>query len=629
MCGIAGSVSWEGLANQSRRVQQTAAMVEAVAHRGPDDQRTVQSGTAVLGAARLAIRGLQDGAQPIVHVGSGVVAVCNGEIDNHHELKAFVAAYGRATIARNDVAVIPDLYELLGPECVQRLKGPFALAIWDLARQQLLLARDRTGERPLFYAADERGVIFASEVAALVVALSRPLPRDTEGIHDYLQRGYFGAPRSPFRHIRKVRPAEVVLFRRHTAESRRYWRWNLPARPKQRAESNTFDAVFRGAVRRQSEVDVPYGVFLSGGIDSSLVAAVLRSLRPEYPLTAYTLRFHEPSFDEGGFAQQVAGMLRIPCETVWVEADDFPRELADLIAHTGEPLADPAWIPSALLARRASQDVKITLVGEGGDELFGGYPTYLGAQVSGGYARLPRILRTALRHVVKRWPPSQKKMTLMFLFKKFVDGAELEGMARHLLWTASIDPALLERLDVKPVSPQIEHRHEDETLLDALQRYDLENTLAEGLLTKADRAGMRSAIELRAPFLDPDVMEFAAQLPVTERVKGVTTKVFLKRYALRYLPKAIVHRKKRGLSVPLTAWLRGPLYDWAQEQLKNSLLDDVGVRRSEAMVLLEEHRQLRNDYARPLWTLLVLSEWMNWAKSRDLVSGAAGNPARS
>jgi asparagine synthase (glutamine-hydrolysing) len=220
-------------------------------------------------------------------------------------------------------------------------------------------------------------------------------------------------------------------------------------------------------------------------------------------------------------------------------------------------------------------------------------------------------------------------MTLMFLFKKFVDGAELEGMARHLLWTASIDPALLERLDVKPVSPQIEHRHENEALLDALQRYDLENTLAEGLLTKADRASMRSAIELRAPFLDPDVMEFAAQLPVTERVKGVTTKVFLKRYALRYLPKAIVHRKKRGLSVPLTAWLRGPLYDWAQEQLKNSLLDDVGVRRSEAMALLEEHRQLRNDYARPLWTLLVLSEWMNWAKSRDLVSGAAGNPARS
>lgn len=618
MCGIAGSVSWEGPAALSLHVQQTAAMVEAVAHRGPDDQRTVQSGTAVLGAARLAIRGLQDGAQPMVHEGSGVVVVCNGEIDNHRDLKAFLAAHGRTVVARNDVAVIADLYELLGPDCVQRLQGPFALAIWDLARQQLLLARDRTGERPLFYAANDRGVTFASEVASLVVALSRPLSRDNEAIRDYLQRGYFGAPRSPFWQIRKIRPAELALFRRDAAESRRYWRWNLPAIPKQLADPNKFDAVFRGAVRRQSEVDVPYGVFLSGGIDSSLVAAVLRSLRPEYPLTAYTLRFHEPSFDEGGYAQQVAEMLRIPCETVWVQADDFPRELADLIAHTGEPLADPAWIPSALLARRASQEVKIALVGEGGDELFGGYPTYLGARISRGYARLPSLLRATLKGGVKRWPPSQKKMTLMFLLKKFVDGAELEGMARHLLWTASIHPALLERLGMAPIAPQIEDKHEDEALLDALQRYDLENTLAEGLLTKADRASMRSAIELRAPFLDPVVMEFAAELPVVERVKGFTTKVFLKRYALRYLPKGIVHRKKRGLSVPLTAWLRGPLYGWAQEQLKNSLLDDVGIRRSEARALLEEHRHLREDYARPIWTLLVLSEWLNWAKSRDL-----------
>jgi asparagine synthase (glutamine-hydrolysing) len=618
MCGIAGTVRWDATTSEPARVGQTAAMVEAVAHRGPDDQRTVASGAAVLGAARLVIRGLQDGEQPMVHEGSGVVVVCNGEIDNHPELKAYLASRGRTVSAKNDVAVIADLYGLLGAECVQRLKGAFALAIWDPTRQQLLLARDRTGERPLFYAADEAGVTFASEIASLVTALGRPLRKDMEGIRDYLQRGYFGAPQSPFRNIRKVRPAEIVTFGRHAAEHRRYWRWNLPATPEHRAEAESFDRIFREAVRRQSEVDVPYGVFLSGGIDSSLVVAVLRSLRPDYPLTAYTLRFHEPSFDEGSFALKVAEMLGVPCETVWVQAEDFPRELAGLIAHTGEPLADPAWIPAALLARRAAQDAKIALVGEGGDELFGGYPTYIGALVSGRFANLPRPIRSALASLVRRWPPSQKKMTLSFLLKKFVAGAELEGMVRHLVWTASVEPALLRRLGVEPVTPAFEPRQEDEALLDALQHYDLENTLAEGLLTKADRASMLSAIELRAPFLDPDVMEFAAGLSVEQRVKGITTKVFLKNYALRYLPRAIVHRKKRGLSVPLTAWLRGPLYEWAEEQLRNPRLEEVGIRRGEALALLEEHRQLKSDHARPLWTLLVLSEWLNWAASREL-----------
>jgi asparagine synthase (glutamine-hydrolysing) len=618
MCGIAGTVRWNATASEPARLAETAAMVEAVAHRGPDDQRTVQSGTAVMGAARLVIRGLQDGQQPMVHEGSGVVVVCNGEIDNHPELKAFLASHGRTVSAKNDVAVIADLYALLGAHCVERLKGAFALAIWDPVRQELLLARDRAGERPLFYAADENGVSFASEIASLVTALGRPLPKDIQGIRDYLQRGYFGAPHSPFRNTRKVRPAEVITFSRGTPEHRRYWRWNLPAPVGRTADAQTFDRIFREAVRRQSDVDVPYGVFLSGGIDSSLVAAVLRSLRPGYPLTGYTLRFHEPSFDEGSFALRMAEMLEIPCETVWVKSEDFPRELAGLIAHTGEPLADPAWIPTALLARRAAQDAKIALVGEGGDELFGGYPTYIGALVSGRFAHLPKPIKSALAALVSRWPPSQKKMTLSFLLKKFVAGAELAGMARHLLWTASIDPSLLARLGVEPVTPEIQPGPEEEGLLDALQRYDLENTLAEGLLTKADRASMLSAIELRAPFLDPDVMEFAAGLSVEQRVKGVTTKVFLKNYALRYLPRAIVHRKKRGLSVPLTAWLRGPLFPWAEGLLSNPLLDSIGVRRAEALTLLQEHRQLRSDHARPLWTLLVLSEWLNWAASRDL-----------
>ena len=241
----------------------------------------------------------------------------------------------------------------------------------------------------------------------------------------------------------------------------------------------------------------------------------------------------------------------------------------------GEPLADPAWLPTALLARRASQDVKLALIGEGADELFGGYPTYIGAQVSASYARLPPPLRSLLARAVRRWPVSDKKVTVSFLLKKFVDGAGLDGVARHLLWTSNISPALLERLGVPPCAPRA--AESGDTLLDVLQHDDFVYPFAEGLLVKGDRAAMASALELRAPFLDREVVEFAATIPVHERVRGLQTKVFLKRFASRYLPRAITHRRKRGLSVPLSRWLREPLADRASARIGSDAISSSPV----------------------------------------------------
>ncbi len=362
-------------------------------------------------------------------------------------------------------------------------------------------------------------------------------------------------------------------------------------------------------------MDVPYGVFLSGGVDSSLVSAVARSVRPDYKLKAYTLRFSEGSYDEGHFAVQVAKLLGIEAVPVWVKPEAFSEGIGELVSLVGEPLADPAWIPTALLARHAAQEMKLALVGEGGDELFGGYPTYSGAQLAERFAGLPGPLKAAIKRVVEAWPPSDKKVTLSFVLKKFVQGAEMDGVARHLLWTSNISPALLHRLGVDKLQQRFIDRS-TEALLDVVQQNDLETSLAEGLLTKADRASMRSALELRAPFLDQPVMEFAATLPPAERVSGLKTKVFLKRYAERYLPKAIVYRKKRGLSVPLPGWLRGPLYEWAESRLNSDLLGEAGVDRKAALELLEEHRRRRADHARALWTLIVLSEWLSWASKR-------------
>ena len=613
MCGICGVVSFAQRGDSAPAEPAVELMLHALAHRGPDDVGSRSCGAAVLGATRLAIRGVAAGQQPIVDQASGVVAVCNGEIDNHAELRAFLRARGRQVSLDTDIAVIPGLYAELGDAFVDRLVGAFAIAVWDPRSERLLLARDRAGERPLFFSTDEGGVRFATEIAALAAVPAQRLTVDPAAVRAFLRFGYFAAPAAPFAELSKVGPAEVVLIDRGGVQRRRYWRWSITSAPKVPPANDRFDTLFLEAVRRQSEVDVPYGAFLSGGIDSSLVAAVARRVRPEYPLKAFTLRFAEHSYDEGAFAQDMALQLGIPCDAVWVTPDAFPEVLGELVAHSGEPLADPAWVPTALLARRAAEEVKVALVGEGGDELFGGYPTYLGALVAERYAELPGGVRALCRRLVEAWPPSDKKVSVSFLLKKFVAAAELDGMARHLDWTSNIGPALLGRLGV----PEQDVEGWDSgsaAVLDAVQQHDLETSLAEGLLTKADRASMNSALELRAPFLDQAVLEFAATIPAAYRVRGLTTKVFLKRYAGRYLPPRIIHRRKRGLSVPLSRWLRESLYGWAEARVGSGQLASLGLDQRAALQLLAEHRSKKADHARALWTLIVLSEWLEWTR---------------
>ena len=332
-------------------------------------------------------------------------------------------------------------------------------------------------------------------------------------------------------------------------------------------------------------------------------------------MKAYTLRFHEESYDEGNFAAPVAKQLKMDLVNVWVEPNDVRDGLKTLVRLVGEPLADPAWIPAALLARRASKDVKLALVGEGADELFGGYPTYIGAGVAHQLARLPGSLRWFIRRATAALPATDKKVTISFLLKRFASGMELKGLPRHQTWISNIAPELLQRLTgeiVQSVPPETEGG----CLLDQLQRWDLEHTLAEGLLTKADRSSMSSSLELRAPFLDADVMEFARFLPREHRIRRFQTKVFLKRYALRYLSADVVHRRKRGLSVPIGAWLRGPLREWAEAALNNPHLERAGICPEVARELFAEHLSGRANHARALWTLTVLSEWFDWMEAR-------------
>lgn len=610
MCGICGILSLSAGSPVLHAEHAAKTMLRSMAHRGPNGSAVLSRSGMTLGANRLAIRGVAEDQIPLLESGSGVAVACNGEIDNHRELRRFLAQRGHAIPQSTDVAVIAPLYLEVGLEFVEHLQGVFAIALWDSAKRRLILARDRAGERHLYYAKCGQVICFASELAALLSAGYAEGSIDPTALAHFLRHGYCPSPGSLLMEYDKVCPGEMVIIE---ASGTRYLRyWNFPARRTKQAKPSlrSFDEVFRNAVFRQSDVDVPYGVLLSGGIDSALLTAVARSVRPDNDLTAYCIRFSESTFDEGHHAERVARQMGCGFIPVGVSWQDFPSLLPDLIAATGEPLADPAWIPLSLVARRASKDVRVLLSGEGADELFAGYPTYLGAHLSSRYARLPKAVKTSFQRIVESLPSSDKNMTVSFLLKRFICGQDLDGLSRHRLWTANIRPEWLHRLGVQP--EVADSRHDANALLDVVQRHDFMQPLPEALLTKADYGGMYWGVEIRAPFLDQSVIEFATTLPERERVRGLATKVFLKRYAGRYLHRSVTHRRKRGLSVPLASWFRGPLRDWAHARLSSEFLAEAGVSNDVALKLLSEHRAQLADHSRAIWTLIVLSEWLEW-----------------
>lgn len=619
MCGICGVAAHltQANANDPARGALVQRMLAKLQHRGPQGSGVATSRGAVFGACRLAIRAPSEGQQPLWSA-EGVLAVCNGEIDNHAELRQWLAGRQRSVPGASDVSVIIPLYRELGPQFVERLEGTFALALWDPRSAQLLLARDRAGEHSLFFAVRSGEVRFASELGALAASEAGDFVPNGAAIRVYLQDGCFLDGASAFADVHKVRPGEVVLLAGGNINRTQYWRWPIVSAVKQPPSLDAFDRIFTRAVSRQSAADVPFGVFVSGGLDSTLIAAVARKLHPTRRISAFTLRFREASYDEGIFAARASKLLDLDLVDVDVDPRSFVDSMERLVRLTGEPLADPAWAATALLAQRAGQELRLVLSGEGADELFGGYPTYIGANLGDAYSRLPPTIRNVVRRVVDAWPHSDRKVPVAYLLQRLVSTDGARGLARHRQWNAFVSLPELRALGLEPPSaPAAEEQGE---LLDLVQRYDFEAGLGEGFLTKADRGGMSAAVEIRAPFLDLGVLEFAATLPLKQRARGTATKRFLKRYALTYLPHDVVHRRKRGLSVPLASWMRGSLHNWIRDRLESDRLTDAGIDGRAAKRLLDEHRLGRANHARALWTLAVLDQWLEW--NRDRVADA-------
>jgi asparagine synthase (glutamine-hydrolysing) len=597
VCGIYGMVGGGAL----RYPSVLDEMGEALRHRGPDGHATFTDVDARIGTERLRIIDLHERAdQPFASPDDLVWLEANGEIYNASSLRARYPDYPYRS--HSDVETILPLYLEHGAAAIEQLDGMFGLAIWDHRTKTLLLARDRAGEKPLFYATVTGETLFASELQCLLrhPDVSREL--DREAIGDYLALGYIPEPRTPFAAIRRVPAGTYMRFREGSEETVRYWdptRFTPRAIGEREAIAET-QRLIETAVTKQVMSDVPVGVFVSGGLDSSILATLASSAIGVDKVHTFSARFADASYDESGDAAVLAAKMRTKHVPVRTDEETLLDALHNVTTRVAEPLADPAILPTFLLARAAREHVKVILSGEGADELFGGYPTYLGHKLAPRYDALPSFIRGGLRKLAFTLPSSEKKVTIESLLKRFVADAERPWSERHLRWFGT---GLTERV------PQLDAPGDD--ALTGAMLLDYRSYLRDNLLVKVDRATMLSSVEARAPFLDRDVTAFALSLPPDFRVHGLTTKWVLKKAAEKWLPHEVIHRRKRGLSVPIAGWINRGLRAEVDRLLEPSRLRQRGlVDEPRVTTLLAEHRAGRANHAKALWAVVMLEYWL-------------------
>jgi asparagine synthase (glutamine-hydrolysing) len=619
VCGVYGMVSLDGA--PLRHAELAPECARAIRHRGPDSHGELSLPHVHIATERLRIIDLESRAdQPFADPSGRVFLVCNGEIYNFAELRRRYPDYPYRS--HSDVEVILPLYLDRGADAIAELNGMFGLAIWDERSRTLTLARDRAGEKPLFFAEGAGELWFASEIPALLAmpGLSRALDRDA--LEEYLTLGYVLEPRTLFAAVRQVGAGTVMQLHAGGRRARRYWDvGEVGERPvSDRAAADELDAQLQRAVAAQMVADVPVGVCLSGGLDSSLLTALAMRERGGAGLLTFSISFGGGSYDEGEYARRVAALIGTDHTDVPVGEAELAAAFRTIAEKVADVVADPAILPTYLLAKAAREKVTVLLSGEGADELFGGYPTYVGHVLMRGYQALPGIARRALRRRVEGIRPSDQAVPLEFLLKRFVAGDGKRWDERHTAWVSTGLPDLLGR----PVAALPAAGGEGRSVLAGAMLLDYHRYLRDDLLVKLDRAGMLTSLETRVPYLDREVTTFACSLPDRLRVRWLTTKWLLKRVGERYLPRGIVHRRKHGLSVPVGAWMNGTLRGEVDRLLEPTRLRAQGLLPPAAVArLLAEHREGRANHARALWPLVVLEAWVDrWRP--DL--GAAGEP---
>jgi asparagine synthase (glutamine-hydrolysing) len=603
-------------ANALRYPDVLEAMGEALRHRGPDGRAVLTHPNARIGTERLRIIDLHERAdQPFASPDGQVWLEANGEIYNAAELRARFADYPFRS--HSDVETILPLYLAHGADAIAMLDGMFGLAIWDNRTSTLLLARDRAGEKPLFYARIGSEVLFASELQCMLrhPEISREL--DRTAIAEYLTLGYIPEPRTPFAAVRRVPAGAFMRFRDGGVETVRYWdpsSFAIDPREPKRAVVE-LQELFEAAVAKQVMSDVPVGVFISGGLDSSILATLASQAIGVDRVHTFSAQFAEASYDESADAAVLAKRMRTRHVPVRTDEETLREALTNVTTRVAEPLADPAILPTFLLARAAREHVKVILSGEGADELFGGYPTYLGHKLAPKYEALPSFVRGGVRKIAYAIPPSGKKVTLEFLLKKFVGDAERPWIERHRSWFGSGLSPRVHAVPPESLPDLASDAPYREPLANAML-LDYRSYLRDNLLVKVDRATMLSSVEARAPYLDRFVTAFALSLPVDLRVRRLTTKWVLKKAAEKWLPRDVIYRRKRGLSVPIASWINRGLRSEVDRLLEPARLRSEGlVDATYVHELLTEHRTGRANHAKALWAIIVLQYWLeNWSR---------------
>jgi asparagine synthase (glutamine-hydrolysing) len=606
MCGICGIAS--GSAVDPERL---ARMSGTLRHRGPDSYGEFIDDGVGLAARRLSIIDLETGDQPIANEDASCHVIQNGEIYNYEQLRTELERAGHRFNTHGDTEVLVHAYEQWGVRFADRLRGMFAVAIWDASRRRLVLARDRYGIKPVYYRADARELSFASEL--------RALPRgelDLDALEAFLAFNSIPAPLTIFRDIRKLPPGHVLTWEDGRVSLERYARPGpVPlndVRNDEEAELlEELRARLRDSVRAHLVSDVPVGVLLSGGVDSAALAA-LAAQELDEPLRTFSIGFEERSFNELDDARLVAQMYDTDHHEL-VLRPDAALLLPKLADAFDEPFADSSALPTYLVSQLAADHVKVALSGEGGDELFGGYYTYAADQLADRLAPVARLARP----LVERLPSSSAKASFDYRAKRFVRAAHLPPLERHHGWKEIFGPELRTELTGRshtfdPVD--VYRARWDETAgaepLARLQDVDFGIYLVDDLLVKTDRASMAHSLEARVPFLDPAVTNFAFGLHAGHKIRGLAKKVLLRRAVAPLLPRKIVYGRKRGFSIPAAAWLRGDLEPFARDTLSADAIRRQGFFRPEAVTrVLDRHVTGEEDLSRQLWGLLAFTLW--------------------
>lgn len=619
MCGIAGVLYFDGRPADERLL---TAMAETIRHRGPDASGVQAFAGVGLAHRRLSIIDLSAlGAQPMSTTDGALSIVFNGEIYNFRELRQELEALGHTFRGQSDTEVILAAWRQWGEASIAKLDGMFAIALYDVANRRLVLARDRTGKKPLYVYQDDEKVVFGSELKAILAHPRVDTTMWAEAVPQFLTHGYVPTPFTFYERIRKLRPAHVEVFEpgQRTARSFQYWEYplgnELPANDLREVEARVRELFF-AAVKKRLVSDVPLGAFLSGGVDSTLVVGAMAQASSK-PVKTFSIGFEgHPAWDETGWAKMVAERYGTEHTEFKVKPESF--DLIDKLAwHYDEPFGDSSAIPTYIVSKLTREKVTVALTGDGGDELFAGYPRFMGAVLA---EKIPQPARWAARQAVRWLPHGQEHQSVFERGRRFAQQASRQLPDRLRNWVSVFPEDDLARV----LRPELRNRaqlsrsyeeafaqaHGAQTLNQVLF-VNARTYLLDDLNVKMDRASMAASLESRAPFLDTQLTEYVSRLPGHLKLRGVTTKWILKRALTDLLPEEIVTRKKMGFGVPLGAWFRGELAGRLEDSLlaSGSPLHDY-LEKSELERMVRRHRTHERDYGLQFWNLSMLDNWL-------------------